>query len=213
MPPGPLGFPWIGNRNQVPGVMPWKKFEEWNLEYGPVASIMLGSTPTIIIGKAQPAWDLLEKRSEIYSGRPRFIMASEILSEDRRGLMLSNSNELWKQWRKMLHNGFHIRKAPAYHEIQSLESKVLLKQILNDPKNFDGYFKRFAASVVVAVTYGRRVDSVDEWIVKENIASMDYLTSVNLPGKFLVESWPWLLKLPRRLQWFRAYAENRKKQD
>lgn len=43
----------------------------------------------------------------------------------------------------MLHNGFHIRKAHVYHEIQSLESKVLLKQIVNDPKNFDAYLKRY----------------------------------------------------------------------
>lgn len=74
--------------------------------------------------------------------------------------MLPNSNELWKQWRKvglycvlvvtflklsvqMLHNGFHIRKAPVYHEIQSLESKVLLKQLMNDPQNFDGHLKRY----------------------------------------------------------------------
>lgn len=32
---------------------------------------------------------------------------------------------------------------------------------------------RFAASVVTSVTYGRRVDSVDEWIVKENMEAMD----------------------------------------
>lgn len=34
-------------------------------------------------------------------------------------------------------------------------------------------FCRFAASVVTSVTYGRRVESVDEWIVKENMESMD----------------------------------------
>ncbi|KXN85605.1 Fumitremorgin C synthase, partial [Leucoagaricus sp. SymC.cos] len=214
MPPGPLGLPCIGNKSQVPSYKPWRKFEEWNRKYGPVSSILLGSTPTIIIGKAQYAWELLEKRSETYSSRPRFIMASEILSENRRALMLPNSSELWKQWRKMLHNGFHVRRVSVYHQIQSLESKVLLKQLLKDPNNFDGYLKRlrFAASIVVAATYGRRVDSVDEWVVKENIASMD-CKGLCLPGKYLVESWPWLLKLPRSLQWFRALPERRKKQD
>ena len=32
---------------------------------------------------------------------------------------------------------------------------------------------RFAASVATSVTYGRRVESVDEWIVRENMAAMD----------------------------------------
>ena len=32
---------------------------------------------------------------------------------------------------------------------------------------------RYAASVVTSVTYGRRVESVDEWIVAEKAKSMD----------------------------------------
>ena len=55
-------------------------------------SIFLGRTPVIgehvdeaeswavlifhrVLGTAQAAWDLLEKRSDIYSSRPRFIVA------------------------------------------------------------------------------------------------------------------------------------------
>lgn len=59
---------------------------------GPVVSLFFGSTPIIgkfskelrlsailmfvnlVCGTAQAAWDLLEKRSDIYSSRPRFIM-------------------------------------------------------------------------------------------------------------------------------------------
>lgn len=68
----------------------------------------MGQTPTIVLGsaqvsrradenarekadlspsKSQAAWDLLEKRSNIYSSRPRFIMGQEILSNNMRGLM------------------------------------------------------------------------------------------------------------------------------
>ncbi|KAG5720474.1 Steroid 17-alpha-hydroxylase/17,20 lyase, partial [Termitomyces sp. T112] len=79
--------------------------------------------------------------------------------------------------------------------------------------HYEQHLQRFAASVVSSVTYGRRVDSVEEWVVKENMAAMDYLTSVNIPGKYLVESWPWLLKLPRFLQWFRRKPEERRQRD
>ncbi|GLB41499.1 putative cytochrome p450 [Lyophyllum shimeji] len=212
MPPGPLGIPIVGNRHQLPAIKPWRKFAEWNKQYGPVVSIFLGSTPVIILGTARAAWDLLEKRSEIYSSRPRFIVAGEILSDNKRGLMLPN-NDHWRKWRKVLHSGFHARQAETYKEIQSLESKVALQQILNDPRRYEKHLQRYAASVVTSVTYGRRVDSVDEWIVKENMDAMDYLTSANIPGKYLVESWPWLLKLPRALQWFRREPEERRKRD
>ncbi|KAI0664172.1 cytochrome P450 [Cubamyces menziesii] len=212
MPPGPRGLPFLGNKHQVPSIKPWRKFAEWNRQYGPVVSFHLGSTPVIVLGTAQAAWDLLEKRSEIYSSRPRFVVAGEILSDNMRGLMLPYG-EGWRKWRKVLHNGFHSRRADTYNEIQSLESAVLLHELLADPEQYEQHLQRFAASVATSVTYGRRVTSVDEWIVRENMAAMDYLTSVNIPGKYLVESWPWLLKLPRSLQWFRREPEEHRERD
>ncbi|KAF9476061.1 cytochrome P450 [Pholiota conissans] len=216
MPPGPLGLPLVGNRYQLPALRPWIKFAEWNRQYGPVTSIFLGTTPIIVLGTAQPAWDLLEKRSDIYSSRPRFVVAGEILSEDKRGLMLPN-NDAWRRWRKVLHIGFHSRQAATYNEIQSLESKLVLKQIIEEPRRYEQHLQRFSASVAVSATYGKRVNSVDEWIVKEQMNAVDckllHLVSVNIPGKYLVESWPWLLKLPQSLQWFRKEPEKRKVRD
>ncbi|KAI0768206.1 cytochrome P450 [Trametes elegans] len=217
MPPGPRGLPFIGNKHQVPPVKPWRKFAEWNRQYGPVVSFHLGSTPVIVLGTAQAAWDLLEKRSDIYSSRPRFVVAGEILSDNMRGLMLPYG-EGWRKWRKVLHSGFHSRRADTYNDIQSLESIVLLHDLLHDPAQYERHLQRFAASVATFVAYGRRIKSVDEWIVKENMVAMDSLSmrthpSPSIPGKYLVESWPWLLKLPQSLQWFRREPEEHRLRD
>ncbi|TFY79497.1 hypothetical protein EWM64_g4512 [Hericium alpestre] len=212
MPPGPLGLPWVGNRHQVPSIKPWRQFAKWNRQYGSVVSLFLGRTPVLVLGTAQAAWDLLEKRSDIYSSRPRFIMAGEILSDNKRGLMMP-AGENWRKFRKVYHSGFHSRRADTYRDVQSLESKLLMYQLLHEPKDFEKHIQRYAASVIVSVVYGKRVDSVDEWIVKENMAAMGYMTSLNIPGKYIVESWPWLLKLPRSLQWFRHMPERRRQRD
>ncbi|KAI5118126.1 hypothetical protein M0805_008034 [Coniferiporia weirii] len=209
MPPGPFGLPFIGNKHQMPAVKPWRAFEKLNKQYGPVVSLFFGNTPIIVLGTARAAWDLLEKRSEIYSSRPRFVVAGEILSDNQRGLMLPYG-ESWRKWRKVLHSGFHARQSAKYMDIQTLESKTAMQQIVENPKDYERHLQRYAASVVTSVTYGRRVESVDEWIVKENNASMDY---PSIPGKYLVESWPWLLKLPRSLQWFRREPEMQKQRD
>ncbi|KAI0050340.1 cytochrome P450 [Auriscalpium vulgare] len=209
MPPGPKGLPWIGNRSQLPASKPWRKFTEWNKQYGSVASLFLGRTP--VIGSAQAAWDLLDAR-QIYQSRPRFVVAGEILSDNMRGLMLPGG-PAWRRWRRVLHAGFHSQKSDTYREVQSLESKILMYQLLHVPTAYERHIKRFSASVVVSVTYGKRIDSIDEWIVQENQASMNYLMSVNIPGKYLVESWPWLLKLPRSLQWFRREPERQRQRD
>lgn len=75
-----------------------------------------------VLGTAQAAWDLLEKRSDIYSSRPRFVVAlvtfyysfgftycllisGEILSDNKRGLMLPYG-DAWRKWRKVLHIRF-----------------------------------------------------------------------------------------------------------
>ncbi|KAA1474399.1 cytochrome P450 [Dentipellis sp. KUC8613] len=223
MPPGPRGIPLVGNRHQMPVVKPWRQFAAWNKQYGPVVSLFLGRTPVIVLGTAQAAWDLLEKRSEIYSSRPRFVVAGEILSDNQRGLMLP-VGEGWRKFRRVYHTGFHSRKANTYRDIQSLESKLLMHQLLHEPNDYERHVQRYAASVVVSVSYGKRIDSVDEFIVKENMDSMALsptfllpssprLTILSIPGKYLVESWPWLLKLPKSMQWFRRIPELRRQRE
>lgn len=51
-----------------------------------------------------------------------------------------------------------------------------MQQILDMPEGYEKHLQRYAASVATSVAYGRRVESVNEWIVKENMESMDYLT-------------------------------------
>lgn len=134
---------------------PWLWFQELSNEYGDVVYLQMGPTPTIILGSAQAAWDLLEKRGSIYSSRPRFIMGGELLSDGMRGLMAPYNN-FWRRWRKMLHGGFMARQSETYRPVQSLESKVLMHELLNDPLNYRRHLERYAASVIVTVTYGRR---------------------------------------------------------
>ncbi|KAK4033928.1 cytochrome P450 [Parachaetomium inaequale] len=191
---------------------PWVWFLELNKQYGDVVYLQMGPTPTIILGSAQAAWDLLEKRGAIYSSRPRFIMGGELLSNGMRGLMAPYSN-FWRRWRKLLHSGFMQRQSETYRPIQSLESKVLMHELLTDPKGYRTHLERYAASVVVTVTYGRRVEDVrTDAVVQMNAEAMDRLTSVNIPGKYAVERYPVLKYVPSIFApWKTQVLEQRKK--
>ncbi len=79
----------------------------------------------------------------------------------------------WRKWRRSQHSSLHARAALSYKPIQSLESKLAMHQILETPAYYEQHLQRYAASVATSVAYGRRVTSVDEWIVKENMESMD----------------------------------------
>ncbi|BGP40833.1 hypothetical protein JCM10450v2_004836 [Rhodotorula kratochvilovae] len=213
LPPGPKPGFFVGNRNQAPPTKPWRWFRKLNETYGDVVYLRMGQTHTIVLGSAQAAWDLLEKRSNIYSSRPRFIMGQELLSNNMRGLM-SGYNDAWRRWRKVLHGSFMQKAADSYKPIQNLESKQLQHDLVTSPAKFRDHLERYAASVIVTVNYGRRVTDVwTDKVVCDNRRSMEVLTSVNIPGKYLVEALPILLKLPRFLTPWRTMAEEHREQD
>jgi len=71
-----------------------------------------------------------------------------------------------------------------------MESKVTMKQLLDDPANFEKHFQRFAGSVAVSVTYGRRIKTHDDWIVKEQLSAVDCKSlSEFLATQPLKETW------------------------
>ncbi|KAJ6512698.1 cytochrome P450 [Mycena sanguinolenta] len=214
LPPGPTPSSWlVGNRNQVPATKPWRWFQELNDQYGPVVYLQMGRTPTVVIGTAEAAWEVLEKKSTITSSRPRFIMGQEILSNNLRGLM-SEVGPFWRRWRRVLHGSFMQKTSDTYKPIQSLESKQLMFELTQTPDKYRDHIERYATSVVVVVTYGRRVhDIFNDEVVCLNRETQDFLTSINIPGKYLVESVPALLYLPNFLTPWRTAALKQRERD
>ncbi|OHW92159.1 o-methylsterigmatocystin oxidoreductase [Colletotrichum incanum] len=226
LPPGPKAIK-TGIRK------PWLWFQELSKEYGDVVYLQMGPTPTIVLGSAQAAWDLLEKKGAIFSSRPRFIMGGELLSGGMRGLMAPYS-PFWRRWRKLLHSGFMQRQSETYRRVQSLESKVLMYELLTTPRDFRKHLERYAASVIVTVTYGRRVEDVStDIVVQRNAESMSRLTSVkyvicqsrtrnlakkkpffgSIPGKFAVERYPVLKYVPSFLAPWKAEVLKQRQKD
>jgi hypothetical protein len=71
------------------------------------------------------------------------------------------------------------RQSETYRPVQSLESKVLMHDLLRTPGDYRKHLERYAASVIVTVTYGRRVEDVTtDAVVRRNAEAMDRLTSV-----------------------------------
>lgn len=93
LPPGPKPLPVLGNR--IPEIHPWRHFYDLSKHYGPLLTIWIGSRPTIFISSVKDAEGILNKRAGETAGRPRAIMAGELLSRGQR-ILLVDHNEQWR---------------------------------------------------------------------------------------------------------------------
>lgn len=74
MPPGPFPLPLFGNFFVIEKYKPWIQFERWSKEYNdPMITIWQGHRPTIMCNDIWSISDLLDKKANIYSSRPRMI--------------------------------------------------------------------------------------------------------------------------------------------
>lgn len=159
-----------------------------------------------VLNEINATTELLEKRGEIYSSRPRFVASHEILSEGKRGLS-APYGEHWRKWRKFQHIGMNGKAALYYREQQTLETAILLREMFASANGLEQALQRFVTSIALGVAYGRRIlDLKDEMVTFNRESGLEFQRA-STPGKYIVETWPLLLWLPRPLQWFRPALE------
>ncbi|KAF5343053.1 hypothetical protein D9758_011137 [Tetrapyrgos nigripes] len=195
-PPGPKGIPFFGNAFQLPHSFTWFKFTEWGQQYGPIVGLNMAGQPMVILNTGKVCADLMDRRSVIYSDRPRFIMASEILTG---GMLVgfANYGPVWRRLRKAAHLGLHLRAAESYYPIEEREAAILVKDLLRDPASWDSHIRRSIASTMFNVVYnGEPLATKEDPTVAKINALMHRVVQAALPGRFLVEIIPWMRYLP-----------------
>ncbi|TFK64017.1 cytochrome P450 [Pluteus cervinus] len=195
MPPGPKGLPFIGNILQIPP-FPFLQFTEWKAKFGPILSLNLAGQPAIVISSLKVANDLLERRSGIYSDRPRFIVAGEVLTG---GLFLPllSYGDYWRKHRRAAHEGLRSQVVPTYQAAQELEAVTLAQNLIKSPELWYEEIQRSTASSVKTTIYGTPPISSKNDPTVAFIDEMGHrITFASQPGKYLVEFFPKLLLLP-----------------
>ncbi|CAI6341047.1 unnamed protein product [Periconia digitata] len=202
MPPGPLPVPFLGTLT-LPRTQPWLQFEKWSKIYGPIFTIWIGRKPTIVISDPIIAAELLEKRSNKYSSRPRMVAMGEILWDNASVLVQPYGKE-WSIRRKLLHQALTPKSLRLYKPVQEAEATRLCNELLLSPMRWEKLLERFTSSVVFCVAYGHRIDSLDAGVIGQRFKFMQYSASLNVPGKYKVESFPILKYIPDALAPWKA---------
>lgn len=212
MPPGPPPVPILGNKPHLAGTTkPWLQFQSWSRIYGPIYTIWLGRRPTLIISDPCVAAELMEGRSAKYSSRPRMVAMGE-LYWDNASILVQRYGKAWSLRRRLLHLAMTPKALRGYKPVQEAEASRLCFGLLNlnsdkdynndnndDNANGQKYvtlIETFTASVVFCVAYGHRIDSLNARVIHQRFEFMQYSASLNVPGRYLVESLPWLKHIP-----------------
>ncbi|KAH7904596.1 cytochrome P450 [Hygrophoropsis aurantiaca] len=160
-------------------------------EYGPVISIRQGSEVTVIIA----AWEIMEKAGSALVDRPRSIAVGEILA--RGMLILLSSGDRFRRLRRAVHTHLQPEAAETFQPLQMESAQVVILDILDDPKRHQDHARRYAASVILRVTYGKTTPTSinDPEIRRIQNISRHFQAAIS-PGAYLVGRFPLLRYFP-----------------
>ena len=105
----------------------------------------------------------------------------------------------WSTRRKLLHQALNPKALRLYKPTQEAEASRLCFALLSDPQGWEKQIERFTSSVVFCVAYGHRIDSLQAQVISDRFRYMHFMASLNIPGKYLAETFPIISKIPGAL--------------
>ncbi|KAJ7585231.1 cytochrome P450 [Mycena floridula] len=160
LPPGPPAHPIIGHLLKIPGTGQEECFHNWAKTYGDIIHLRVLGRNLIIIDSHETAVELLDKRSAIYSCRPKFTVY-ELMGWAGILTFMPYGKRFLKH-RKVLQQYFGRQESVSYQSGQVHEARVLLKNLLAKPERYDFYFNRFSTAVISRIAFGHEIVSDDD---------------------------------------------------
>ncbi|XP_009879262.1 PREDICTED: cytochrome P450 1A4 [Charadrius vociferus] len=185
-PPGPRGYPILGNVLEL-RKDPHLVLTRLSQKYGDVMEVRIGTRPVLVLSGLETIRQALVKQGEDFMGRPG-LHSFQYISNGKSLAFSPDSGEVWKARRKLAQNAlktFSIAPSPTSSSTCLLEEHVSKEanylvtkflQLMDEEKSFDPY--RYVvvsvANVICAMCFGKRYDHNDQ----------ELLDIVNLSNEF-----------------------------
>ncbi len=93
------------------------------------------------------------------------------------------------------------------------ESARLVRDLVLEPKRYKILLQRYASALILRLTYGARIETGEEEIVRLAYANQVNVERVSAPGQYLVDVLPILMWLPSWLAPFKREAAAHRKRE
>ncbi|ESK85382.1 cytochrome p450 [Moniliophthora roreri MCA 2997] len=149
LPPGPKGYPVVGNLFQLDANRPWHTLLEWKKTYGDIVYIRLFNQDVIVLNSAKAAGDLLDRRAANYSQRPR-MPVTECLTGGLNVALIDHGTR-WRSMRRAAHEALNMRASVGYFPIHMREGIQLALDILGSPRECHDHVYRFISFTITSL--------------------------------------------------------------
>ncbi|KAH6919340.1 cytochrome P450 98A3 [Coprinopsis sp. MPI-PUGE-AT-0042] len=194
-PPGPPKVPFFGNKFQMskPGPL-WETYTEWAREYGDMFYLTSPGENVLVLNSLPAITELLERRSSKYSDRT-VLPAIEMAKADWNfGLFPYGS--WWRAHRRAFHQQMNQQAVPHYRPIIQLHMTKFLRSLSRAPEKGLDYTHTLFGEIIMHLAYGIKDEQYIKNLTELAEAQIQGLTKAIVPGRFLVNTLPFLRHVP-----------------
>ncbi|XP_071707560.1 cytochrome P450 77A3-like [Rutidosis leptorrhynchoides] len=167
LPPGPPGWPMVGNLFQVAGS--GKQFFHYVRDllplYGPIFTLRMGSRTMIILSSADLAYEALIEKGTIFATRPAENPTRSIFSCNKFTVNASVYGPVWRSLRRnMVQNALSVSKLRTFRHVRDTAMDKLVERLKTEAAANNGVVwvlknTRFAVfCILLAMCFGVEMD-------------------------------------------------------
>lgn len=167
LPPGPPGWPVVGNLLQVArsGKPFFQIMRELRQKYGPIFTLRMGTRTMIIISNANLVHEALVQKGQVFASRPRENPTRTVFSCDKFTVNAAVYGPVWRSLRKnMVQNGLSSIKLKEFRAVRKSAMDKMIEKIRAEADANDGVVwvlknARFAVfCILLAMCFGVEMD-------------------------------------------------------
>jgi cytochrome P450 len=175
------------------------RFKDWSEQYGAVFSLKIGRGTMVVLNSRRAVYDLIDKRSAIYSSRPEDEQFHMALKGENIANMEADAG--WRAQRKITARFFAPTKLDGeLAKISEAEVTTLMHDLLINPEDFSKHVDKATASFSSIALFGQRARAHDDFWATGAYKAMEAVNAALSPGTYLpTEQFPIFKWIPK--QW------------